>query len=279
MIKRNVKTGAAVVLAGALFAAGGMGTATAAKIINGSDIADNSITAQQLAGGSVGESELKNNVLKGIKGEKGDDGKRGPKGDTGPAGESGAAGAEGVRGLPGADGATGATGPAGPQGIPGAPGAPGAPGTPGAQGPQGPAGDPASDVAGTVAGYLTTDPALITLIGGTFSTRATQIGSLTLAAGEYVITGNAFFGSQAAVSGKTRLQLALRTAAGDDLGTCFTGATSTLANREITCSTTRVVELASETVVKVYAFGYADDQGSADSGKFGVQSFVTAVRA
>lgn len=264
MINRHVKTSIAVVAAGALFAAGGMGTATAAKIISGSDIADNSITAQQLAGGSVGESELKNNVLKGIKG---DDGKRGPKGDTGPqgpAGESGAAGAEGVRGLPGADGATG---PAGPQGAPGAPG------------PQGPAGDPASDVAGTVADYVATDPALINLIGGTFSTRATQIGTLTLSAGEYVITGNAFFGSLTAVSGKTRLQLALRTAAGEDLGTCFTGATSTLPNREITCSTTRVVELASETEVEIFAFGYADDQGSADSGKFGVQAFVTAVRA
>lgn len=267
MIKRHMKTGAAVVLAGALFAAGGMGTATAAKMISGSDIEDNSITAQQLAGGSVGESELKNGVLKGVKGEKGDDGKRGPKGDTGPqgpAGESGAAGAEGVRGLQGADGAPG------PQGIPGAQGP---------QGPQGPAGDPASDVAGTVAGYLTTDPTLINQIGGTFSTRATELGTLTLPAGTYVLTGNAFFGSQVAVSGKTRLQLALRTVAGEDVGTCFTGATSQLANRETTCSTTRVVEFASTTVVRVLGFGYADDQGSADGGKFGVVSYVTAVRA
>lgn len=264
MMKRHMKTGAAVVLAGALFAAGGMGTATAAKMISGSDIEDNSITAQQLAGGSVGESELKNNILKGIKG---DDGKRGPRGEAGPqgpAGESGAAGAEGVRGLQGADGA---------------PGAPGAPGPQGPQGPQGPAGSPASDVAGTLAGSLTTDPAPINLIGGTFSSRATQLGTLTLPAGKYIITGNAFFGSQAAVSGKTRLQLALRTEAGDDVGTCFTGATSQLANREITCSTTRVVEFAAQTVVRVYGFGYADDQGSADSGKFGVVSYVTAVRA
>lgn len=276
MIKRHVKTGAAVVLAGALFAAGGMGAAAAKDLITGDDIAKNTITSNNLASGSVGASELKGGVLDGIKGdkgEKGDDGKRGPKGDTGPqgpAGEAGTAGAEGVRGL---------EGPAGPQGIQGAPGTPGAPGPQGVPGPQGPAGDPASDVAGTVASYLTTDPAVISLIGGTFATRATQIGTLTLPAGSYVLTGNAFFGSQAAVSGKTRLQLALRTTAGDDVGTCFTGATSTLANREITCSSTRVVTFASETTIKVFAFGYADDQGSADSGKFGVQSYVTAVRA
>lgn len=268
MINRHIKTSAAVLAAGAMFAVGGMGTATAARLITGDRIANNTITSDNLAANSVGKSELQNGIVK-----DGKDGKDGEVGPQGPAGESGAAGAEGVRGLQGADGATGPAGPAG------APGAPGAPGAQGPQGPQGVPGAPASDVAGKVEGYLTTAPALINLIGGTFSTRATQLGSLTLPAGKYVLTGNAFFGSQQAVSGKTRLQLALRTAGGDDVGTCFTGATSPLVNREITCSTTRVVEFASETVVNVYGFGYADDQGSADSGKFGVASYVTAVRA
>jgi hypothetical protein len=115
-MNRNIKTGAAVVIAGALFAAGGMGTATAAKMISGSDIEDNSITSKQLAGGSVGETELKGNVLKGIKGEKGDDGRRGPRGETGPAGVSGTAGAEGTRGAQGVAGPAGPAGTTGPQG-------------------------------------------------------------------------------------------------------------------------------------------------------------------
>lgn len=255
---RHIKTGAAVVLAGALFAAGGMGTATAAKLIRGSDIMDNSITSKQLAGGSVGAAELKRSVLKGVKG------KRGPKGDTGPSGESGTAGAEGVRGLQGLQGAPGPQGAQGPQGIPGAPG---------------PAGDPASDTAGVLTGYFESDPALVTYIGGTFSTRATLLDTITLPAGTYVVTANGFFHSTAAVSGLSRLQLALRTDTGEDVGTCFTGATSPLADREATCSTTRVVTFANPTDVRVYAFGYADNQGAADSNKFAAVSYVTAVAA
>jgi hypothetical protein len=123
MINRHIKTSAAVVAAGALFAAGGMASATAKNLITGDDIADNTVTAKNLAANSVGRAELRDGVVK-----DGKDGKTGPMGPQGPAGESGSAGAEGVRGLQGADGATGATGatgpagPAGPQGIPGTPG-------------------------------------------------------------------------------------------------------------------------------------------------------------
>ena len=99
-----------------------------------------------------------------------------------------------------------------------------------------------------------------------------------------MLTADGFFIAKAGTSptGKTRMQLALRvgkttTEFGTDAGTCFTGATSTLPNREATCSTTRVVNFTSPTVVEVIAFGYADDQGAADSGVFNVKSFVTAI--
>lgn len=121
-------------------------------------------------------------------------------------------------------------------------------------------------------------PTPITTIGGRFSDGATPVDSFTLPAGTYQITGNGFFGSTEANSGKTRLQLALRDAAGDDLGTCFTGAASPLANREATCSTTRVVTLSQDTLVTVKAFGYQDDQGGTDSGKFAVQSTVDVLK-
>jgi hypothetical protein len=114
----------------------------------------------------------------------------------------------------------------------------------------------------------------IAKIGGRFADNATPVDSFTLHPGTYKITSNGFFHSLEANSGKTRLQLAVRDADGNDLGTCFTGAASPLADREATCSTTRVVTVDKDTQVDVKAFGYQDDQGSSDSGKFGVVSNV-----
>jgi hypothetical protein len=262
-----------------------MGAAAAKDLITGDEIANNTITSSNLASNSVGASELKGNVLAGIKGEKGekgDDGKRGPKGETGPqgpAGESGTAGAEGVRGL---------EGPAGPQGIPGLTGLQGPQGAPGAQGPQGPAGDPASDVAGTVTAYHASSATPVSAIGGSFgkftaTVRATLLDTITVPAGTYTVSADGFFHSTQAVSGLTRMQLALRVNDGSDwgvdLGTCFTGATSPLADREATCSSTRVVTFANPTDVLVYAFGYADNQGGTDSGKLEATSYVTFLHA
>lgn len=187
------------------------------------------------------------------------------------------------------DGPKGATGPQGPQGPQGAQGAQGVPGSQGSQGPQGPqgvAGPAASDQLGALAGHQTSEATPVANIGGTFgkftaTVRATQLDSLTLPAGTYQLTGDGFFHSTAAVTGLTRLQLALRindgTDWGVDVGTCFTDSTSPLADRETTCQTTRVVELDAPTQILVYAFGYADNQGSADSGKFTAVAHVSAI--
>lgn len=123
-------------------------------------------------------------------------------------------------------------------------------------------------------------------VGGTFgkfpdNVRATILDTVDLPAGKYVVTGEGFFINNDATSGQSRMQLALRVEDGSDwgqdLGTCFTGAISPLKNRESHCSSTRVVTLAEDSIVKVFAFGYADDQGSADSGKVNATSFVTAL--
>ncbi|HEX7717442.1 MAG TPA: hypothetical protein VF416_09155 [Marmoricola sp.] len=137
-----------------------------------------------------------------------------------------------------------------------------------------------------LAANSTSDPTAIADIGGSFgkftaTVRATKLDQVTLPAGTYQLTADGFFHSTEATSGKTRLQLALRVDDGSDwgkdFGTCFTGAASALADREVSCSSTRVVTVDAPTTVQVFAFGYADDQGSADSGKFVAQSFLSAI--
>lgn len=123
---RSLKSTAAVVAAGVLFAAGGITTAVAGNLITGDDIAKNTITGQNLAKNSVGKSELQPGLA--ANGKKGQDGAQGPAGEQGPAGPQGPAGEQGPKGDTGSVGATGAQGPVG------------ATGAVGAQGEQGPAG-------------------------------------------------------------------------------------------------------------------------------------------
>ena len=108
----------------------------------------------------------------------------------------------------------------------------------------------------------------MTNIGGSFATRATVADTYTLPVGTHQISTDGFFVSTAVTSGFTRLQVAVRGAGGQDFGTCFTGTASALAQREATCSTTRVATVTQPTPVTVWVFGYADNQGSADGGLF-----------
>lgn len=70
----------------------------------------------------------------------------------------------------------------------------------------------------------------------------------------------------------------MRGPAGQDFGTCFTGLASKLTNREATCSMTRVVTVTQATTVTVYVFGYADDQGELDNGKFNASTASSALK-
>lgn len=118
-MNRVTKSSLAVVAAAGLFAAGGVGSSMAAKLITGDEIAKNTITQKNLASNSVGKAQLKSGALKGAKGEKGDTGAQGatgatgaqgPQGEQGPAGAQGPAGPAGSNGAPGADGQDGVVG-------------------------------------------------------------------------------------------------------------------------------------------------------------------------
>jgi hypothetical protein len=238
---------ASVVAGGAVIAAiSGVGGAVAATQIGSAQIQDNSIRSIDLKNGSgVRLADLAPGALTYLH----------HPGATGPAGPAGA------------DGKDGATGPPGPKGDPG---------------------DPASDSNGKSVVAQSAGPVNIATIGGTFgkftaTVNATKVDSFTLQPGTYLVQAQGFFTSTAVTTGLTRLQLALRVNDGSDwgldYGTCFTGTASPLANREASCDTLRTVTVTSpNTVVDVYAFGYQDDQGGADSGKFDAYSTVSALQ-
>jgi hypothetical protein len=119
-------------------------------------------------------------------------------------------------------------------------------------------------------------------IGGKFADNATIADQFTLSAGKYMISTDALFRSNATTSGNADLQLAVRAADGtvwgQDLGTAFTGDSPVQANREVSVHTTRVVTIPADTTVTVYVFGYdASGEGSADSGLFDAEVYLTAV--
>ena len=239
----------AAVAAGAAILIGfGSFGAVASGMITSDDIKNGSIHQADIARDAVGSGKVEDGSLK--------------LRDIDPATVTELQGpsfaGDALRGEKGEKGDTGPAGPAGAQGP---------------TGPQGPKGDSATLSANSSSDGLVP----VTYIGGRFGERATQVDTFTLPAGTHRITTDGFFTSTATTSGLTRLQVAVR-AGGQDLGTCFTGAASPLAGREATCSTTRVVTLDAPTDVTVYVFGYADDQGSADSGKFAAYTTTSALQ-
>jgi hypothetical protein len=98
------------------------GTATAAVLITGRDVRDNSLTGADVRNGSLNSADIRNGALlaadfapgvlpaagragaTGATGPAGPQGERGPQGDRGLQGERGADGAAGVPGTPGTSG-------------------------------------------------------------------------------------------------------------------------------------------------------------------------------
>lgn len=219
--------------------------AVAAGLVTSKDIKNDSVRSADIKDGNLRMKDLRPGVVSQIK-------------------AGGAVGPEGPAGAEGPEGPQGPVGPIGPEG------------------PQGEPGDPASDVLGSSVVAESFPQTTVTDIGGSFATRATQVGSFELQPGTYLVSTDGFFITTEATSAQTRMQVAVRgvdgSTWGSDLGTCFTGTISALANREATCNTTRTVVVEAPTTVNVKAFGYADDQGSADSGKVDVLMNVSAVK-
>jgi hypothetical protein len=86
----GIKAGIIVLSAASLIAIGGVGTATAAKLITGSQIKDGTITNKDLS--STVNRSLTKAGTPGATGAKGATGAQGPQGEQGPAGPAGPAG-------------------------------------------------------------------------------------------------------------------------------------------------------------------------------------------
>jgi hypothetical protein len=171
---------------------------------------------------------------------------------VGPVGPKGVAGARGATGATGAKGATGAAGPAGPQGPKG---------DTGAAGPSGVVSTGVHDL-GAVASVAT---------GGSFVTNATQVGTVDLAAGTYIVTVNAKAtppsGGTGAVDVFPQLFLynqAANASFAGDLLNVGAGALESGVNANIDSyySGTATITLASATTLHLYAFGYDSDRGA-----------------
>lgn len=159
----------------------------------------------------------------------------------------------------------------------------GADGTNGANGTNGTNGtDGADGVVDPV--FSVGDETTVADMGGSWGTfaapRATLIDTVSLEAGEYLLNAEGIMTTLGADADGFFGQIAVRsvdnTTWGKDLGTCFTADFGTQANREASCSTTRVVEFAEQTEVKVFAFGYQRDGQGGVSNAVKAKSFLTA---
>jgi hypothetical protein len=95
---RRLPSPALVVAIAALFAAMS-GTAVAAKLITGKQIANNSIGAADIKNGSLQAKDLSAKARTALKGAAGPQGAAGPTGPQGPKGDTGAAGEPGAPGI------------------------------------------------------------------------------------------------------------------------------------------------------------------------------------
>jgi len=80
------------------------GTATAALMVSGNNIADGTITAKDLKRGTLGTKQLSRKtirLLRGQQGPRGPQGAPGPQGQEGPRGPAGATGPQGPAGVSG----------------------------------------------------------------------------------------------------------------------------------------------------------------------------------
>jgi hypothetical protein len=117
--RRRLRVAPSTVIASiALFAAVGGGTATAAKLITGKDIARSAVTGKHVKDRSLTAADFRDS-LTGPQGPAGPTGATGPRGPVGATGDRGAVGEEGPRGT---EGPTGKQGERGERGLPGEPG-------------------------------------------------------------------------------------------------------------------------------------------------------------
>ncbi|MCW2961341.1 MAG: hypothetical protein JWM90_1728 [Thermoleophilia bacterium] len=229
------------------------GTAYAAAKITGAQIKDGTITSADLKNGGVGYTDISRGAKLSLIKE---------------------AGSAAAKATPSSANTPGTTGPTGPAGAKGANGTNGANGADGAKG-----------VAASLGGKFDATDVAIPKIGGPFVANSTVAGTVSLSAGTYLINANALFDRvNNNLPSSPVLMLALRgvPSGGDlfgaDYGTAFTGEYPTSGNLEQTASSTRIVTLATETVIRVMVFGYNANQSDNGSGNYNADVSVSAVK-
>jgi len=178
--------------------------------------------------------------------------------------QKGTPGVTGAKGATGATGSTGATGPQGATGQAGATGSQGPKGDPGSQGPSG--------VVGVDPNNLVTEvsPKSV-LTGGSFNANSTEAGTVDLKAGTYLIALNAKATPNETTTGQVFPQFFVYDQAKNSsfTGDLFNVGAGELEPFNVDVSHShdsyysgfKLVTLAQDTTLHVYAFGYDSDLG------------------
>lgn len=140
-----------------------------------------------------------------------------------------------------------------------------------------------ADKSGSLAAEINEQELEVGALGGKFAENATKVGQFNLAPGKYLVSSDGFFDriDDAQDNSGTHLQVAVRgndgSEWGADHGTCFTPRVPA-GDREVTCSTSKVVTIKKTQKVEVFVFGYNEDQSATGSNNFKANVNVGAVK-
>lgn len=123
-------------------------------------------------------------------------------------------------------------------------------------------------------------PKTIANIGGTFSTRHTQVGTFTLPKGTWLVNLSAKFNrTTAAAAGAPEVQPMLQIVGADQYVTIGGNDISPALDADLFGSAVGLITVTADTTFTVNAFGYAADRSDAGSGQITVVANVVAAAA
>jgi len=128
--------------------------------------------------------------------------------------------------------------------------------------------------------FVNATPKVITNIGGTFSTRHTEVGSFVLPKGMWLVNLQAKFNrATASPAGDPEVQPMLQLVGDGNYVTVMGSSISPGLDADLTGSAVSLVTVTADTTFTVNAFGYNSARGSQGSGEITAQAVVVAVRA
>ncbi|GAA1577808.1 MULTISPECIES: hypothetical protein [Kribbella] len=128
--------------------------------------------------------------------------------------------------------------------------------------------------------YANATPTVIKNIGGTFSTRHTEVGTFTLPKGTWLVNLSAKFNrTAAAAAGAPEVQPMLQLVGGTNYVTIGGNNISPALDADLFGSAVGLVTVTEDTKFTVNAFGYASDRSDAGSGDITVLANVVVAAA